>query len=98
MFCQHGISVFDLEVTIPEVNIPVTGQLLEEKMLLPDSGIFSSPVYPPGASTLRFTKDRRACRHDPRTAWHSYSPNLISKSSLGRRWESGALSFASLPK
>lgn len=59
------MSEFDLEVTIPEVNILVTGQLLEEKMLLADSNFFSSPVYSTGASTLQSTKDSSARSHDP---------------------------------
>lgn len=46
MFCLHGMSMFKLQVNIPEGNIPVTGQLLEAKMLLPEFGVFSSPAAP----------------------------------------------------
>lgn len=65
LFCLHGLSVFDLEVIIPGVNVLVTGQPLGERMLLPDSGFFSSPVYSSGSPTLWFTKDNSARRHDP---------------------------------
>lgn len=65
----QGMTMFDVEANAPEANILLaTGQLPEEKMLFPDCGAFSSPVYSTGATTFQFTRDNGARSRDPGTS------------------------------
>lgn len=97
VFCLHGMSVFDLEVIIPRVNVLDTGQPLEERMLLPDSGFFSSPVYSSDSPTLPFTKDDSARHHDPGMA-RLQSQSHLQKVIVEKVGEWGALPFTCLHK
>lgn len=67
MFCLRGMRMFHPEANISEVNISVTGRLLEENFLSLGCCFFSSCVCSRGAITFQFPKDTDVPSHDPGT-------------------------------
>lgn len=87
----HGMCLFH-----PKVSTPVIGQFLGERcycLAVVSFVVLSVPMVPHNTPVYW---GQQCLQPWP---WHLYSPNLIfNKSSLWRRWYSGALPFISWPK